>query len=72
MSLITPLPMAEIVRRASKAIGKVDLYGPRGVTMLSSDEAEAMALLLARLGLVPTIPGQTVPSSFFITPSKDV
>ena len=70
-----PAPQAlaklEIMRRASTALGKVDLYGPRGVTMLSVDETEAMALLLALLGLVPTLPGQDAPAAYFLTPSKD-
>lgn len=72
MTAIASLPMDEIVRRASTALGKVDLWGRRGVTMLSLDETEAMALLLARLGLVPTLPGKPAPNAYFITPSKDV
>ena len=73
MSKSTPqaLPTLEIMRRASTALGKVDLYGARGVTMLSVDETEAMALLLALLGLVPTLPGQEAPAAYFLTPSKD-
>jgi hypothetical protein len=65
------LPLAEITARASRALGKVDLHGRRGVTMLSVDETEAMALLLATLGLVPTVPGQQPPSAYFLTPSKE-
>ncbi len=66
MSQITALPENEIIARASEALGKVDLWGIRGVTMLSVDETEAMALLLARLGLVPTPPGAPAPAAYFI------
>ena len=73
MSKPAPAQMAtpDILCRASTALGKVDLYGARGVTMLSVDETEAMALLLALLGLVPTLPGQDAPEAYFLTPSKD-
>lgn len=62
MTLSTP----EIMARASRALGKVDQYGLRGVTMLSVEETEAMALLLAILGLVPTRPGDPAPAQYFI------
>ncbi|WP_054006422.1 hypothetical protein [Cypionkella psychrotolerans] len=66
MSLpVQTLPAAAILARASAAIGKVDLWGKRGVTMLSVDETEAMALLLAPLGLAPTKPGCAPPADFF-------
>jgi hypothetical protein len=71
MSATVPLSMQQILSRASSGLGKVDLWGRRGVTMLSMDEAEAMALLLASLGLVPTKPGQDAPETLFITPSKE-
>lgn len=71
MSDPIPLPLTEILTRASSALGKVDLHGRRGVTMLSVDETEAMALLLATLGLVPTLPGQAPPATLFIPPSKE-
>lgn len=59
------LPAENILTRASKAIGKIDLHGKRGVTLLSFDEIEAMALLLAVLGLAPIKPGDAPPSDFF-------
>lgn len=69
MSKPTPPLAADLMlARASSAIGKVDLYGGRGVTMISTDEAEAMALLLACLGLVPTRPGEPAPPAFFLSP----
>jgi hypothetical protein len=69
---VTALPYETVPARASAALGKVDLWGRRGVTMLSIDEAEAMAILLAVLGLVATEPGKAPPAEFFIPASKDV
>lgn len=64
---ITPLPGDEMLALASSALGRVDLYGPRGLTMVSVHEIEAMALTLAALGLVPTPPGEASPPAFFLT-----
>lgn len=69
---ITPLPGDEMLALASSALGKVDLYGPRGLTMISIHEIEAMALTLAALGLVPTQPGAAAPKAFFLTFDGDV
>lgn len=69
---VTPLPGDQMLARASTALGKVDLYGPRGLTMISTQEVEAMVLTLAALGLVPTLPGEAAPPSFFLTPEGDV
>lgn len=63
---ILPMTSASMMQAASRGLGKVDLHGRRGVTMLSVDEAEAMALLLASLGLVPTPPGEKPPGILFI------
>jgi hypothetical protein len=65
MSAVVPIDISDIAARASRALGKIDLYGPRGVTMVSTAEIEAMALLLAAFGLVPTIPGQVAPAQYF-------
>lgn len=62
---ITPTSRIEMLTAASRGLGKVDLYGKRGVTMLSMDEIEAMALTLAALGLVPTPPGEAAPAVLF-------
>ena len=47
----SPWNDAEMLDAAARGVGKVDLYGRRGVTMVSADEIEAMALTLACLGL---------------------
>lgn len=55
----------DTLRAASSAIGKIDLYGRRGLTMVSANEIEAMAVMLAALGIVPTIPGCPVPETLY-------
>jgi hypothetical protein len=71
MSAPIALTQYDIIRRASLALGKIDLHGRRGVTLLSVDEAEAMALLLVSLGLVPTRPGEPAPAEYFIPPEGE-
>ena len=71
MKPVERLSEAEIIRLASTALGKVDLHGLRGVTMLSVHETEAMALLLASMGLVPTSPGAPAPAAYFIPPEGE-
>lgn len=72
-NFLQPLPTAPIVlARASLALGKVDMWGQRGLTMLSLDEIEALALLLAALGFVPTEPGKALPTAYFLTPEGAV
>lgn len=68
---IIPLAPRDMLVRASAALGKVDLHGLRGVTMLSFDEIEAMALLLAAFGLVPTPPGKEPPETLILQPEKE-
>lgn len=69
---ITPLPRDQMLARASTALGKVDLYGERGLTMISAQETEALVLTLAALGLVSTPPGSPAPPAFFLTPEGAV
>ncbi|TKD17929.1 hypothetical protein FBT96_12350 [Rhodobacter capsulatus] len=57
----------EMVTRAATALGKIDLYGARGITMVSFEEIEAMACLLADSGLPPVYPGAPVPKFTFTT-----
>ena len=62
----------EMVSRAATALGKIDLYGARGVTMVSFEEIEAMACLLADQGLSPAYPGAPDPKfTFTITRNKE-
>lgn len=70
--MTAPMPTDRMLALASMALGKVDLYGPRGLTMISVHEIEAMALTLAALGLVPTLPGEAAPPAYFLTPEGAV
>lgn len=67
----TRLTTDELLAGASRALGKVDLFGRRGCSLVSLDEIEALAGLLAVLGLVPTPPGGPPPAAYFQTPRKD-
>lgn len=49
----------EILRLAGSAVNKVDLMGPRGTTLCTMDEIEAMAALIAINGLLPGQPTDT-------------
>lgn len=51
------LTMDQIVARARSGVAKVDLLGPRGTTLCSMDEIEAMALVIVLSCALPP-PGQ--------------
>lgn len=53
-----PLDRVTILTRAGRALCRVDRWGARGVTDLSHDEIEAMALALVLLGPRPLGPGE--------------
>lgn len=57
-----PFEAAEMLELASRAVGKVDAWGPRGATLVSVEELEAMAAALVSFGLVATPPGQKSPA----------
>ena len=61
----------QITTRAARALGKVDLLGQRGITLVTMEEIEAMACLLALFGLVPIYPGAPVPETLIIQPQKE-
>ncbi|APZ54144.1 hypothetical protein Ga0080574_TMP3810 [Salipiger abyssi] len=52
---------------AARGLGKVDELGPRGATLVSMEETEAMAGALALFGLVPIPPGAPAPETLLIT-----
>lgn len=59
----SPIDPAQMILLAARGLGKVDLHGtPRGVTMITTAETEAMALLLAALGLSPLPPEAPAPA----------
>lgn len=51
------LTIPELTERARRGVGKVD----RGATLVTIDEVEAMAILLAVLGVTPIYPGSYAP-----------
>lgn len=63
-----PLTTRKMLERASRALGKIDRDGMRGVMTLSAQEIEAMAVSLATLGLVPVRPGDVAPTQLIIPP----
>lgn len=59
------LDVMDVLVRASSGVGKVRRDGRRGVTLCDVEEIEAMALLLALLGLPslrPDLPRSAVPA----------
>ena len=67
MAVAEPIDTNTMPERAARALGKVDHWGPRGLTMLSTEEVEAMALTLAMLGLVAVPPGAATPETLIIS-----
>jgi hypothetical protein len=63
---VARLSEADLLVRAARGLGKVDTLGARGVTLVNAEEIEAMAGLLAILGLVPISPGGAVPDQLLI------
>ncbi len=48
-----PMTEAQMLRLARAAVRKIDRWGMRGVTLVSTEEITAMALTLACLGILP-------------------
>jgi hypothetical protein len=57
-----PFTLDEIAALAGRGLGKVDLWGHRGATLVSAEETVAMAVALAILGVVPIPPGAPAPA----------
>lgn len=56
----------QMLEQAARAIGKVDLHGLRGASLVSMEEIIAMATALATFGLVPIPPGAPAPDTLII------
>jgi hypothetical protein len=50
--------------RAGRALGRIDTYGERGLTMLSTNDIEAMALALVMRGIKAIPPNTILPATF--------
>lgn len=66
MAQTIPIDNGIMLERAARALGTVDHWGPRGLTMLSLEEIEAMALTLSALGLVAVPPGAATPKTLVV------
>lgn len=64
-----PLTLEQIADLAGRALGKIDLWGAHGATMVSLDELIAMATALAILGVRPIPPGTPAPAAIDPAPS---
>lgn len=72
MSALPPHTDREILIAAGRALGRIDLMGIRGITLISVQDIEAMAVALVILGLVSIPPSQLLPPERLIhTPSKE-
>ncbi|MFZ5749891.1 MAG: hypothetical protein ACOY5U_02375 [Pseudomonadota bacterium] len=60
-----PFGIAAMMTLAARGVGKVDRDGRRGATLVTVDEIEAMACLLALWGLTPIQPGSYAPPDIF-------
>lgn len=49
----TPLTLPQIIARARSGVAKVDLMGPRGTTLCSMEEIEAMAAVIVLSCVLP-------------------
>lgn len=45
--------MPEILSLAASGVSKIDLLGPRGTTLVTCDELEAMACVVVMSGVLP-------------------
>ncbi|MDN5785722.1 hypothetical protein [Pseudorhodobacter sp.] len=61
----------EILTIAARALGRIDVQGLRGLTLISTEELEAMALALVILGLVAIQPGAQAPETLTYPPQKE-
>lgn len=61
----------EMLSLAARGVGKVDRLGPRGATLVSREETEAMAGALAYLGMVAVPPGALIPDVLVLPPCED-
>jgi hypothetical protein len=66
-----PKTLRQILEGASRAVGKIDRDGIRGLTGLSVEAIEDMAWSLIYLGLVATPPGEDPPEDLIFNPEKE-
>jgi hypothetical protein len=60
----------EILKLAARAVARVDRQGPRGVTMVTHAETEALVIVALMSGLLPAPNTRLVRSPMFRTTRK--
>ncbi|SDW75296.1 hypothetical protein SAMN04488041_103145 [Sulfitobacter pontiacus] len=55
-----------MVRLAASGVAKVDLLGPRGTTLCTMDEIEAMAAMIVAAGVLPGHPSDPARQPYFV------
>lgn len=60
----------QMLHLAARAVGKVDTRGPLGTSRVTYEEIEAMAAVLALLGLHPIPQDQPAPDRSPFSPTK--
>ncbi|MBW4708655.1 hypothetical protein KX928_12755 [Roseobacter sp. YSTF-M11] len=65
------MTVQQMTRLAASGVAKVDLMGPRGTTLCTMDEIEAMALVIAASGVLPGRPGDPERLPLFLQLEKD-
>jgi len=55
-----------MVRLAGSAVGKIDQLGPRGTTLCTMNEIEAMAALIVAVGALPGCPTDPRRQPYFV------
>lgn len=73
MAEVAPNPktMRQVLEGASRAVGRIDAQGIRGLTGLSVTDIEDMALALVAFGLIATPPGEDLPARLIFTADKE-
>ena len=66
-----PKTMRQVLEGASRAVGRIDAQGIRGLTGLSVTDIEDMALALVAFGLIATPPGEDPPAQLIFTADKE-
>lgn len=56
---------------AARGLGKIDVHGRRGATLVSVEEIEAMACCLVAFGLIAIPPGGETPERLIIQPTEE-
>lgn len=68
---IEPMSVDRMIRLTASGVAKVDLMGPRGTTLCTMDEIEAMALMIVASGILPGHPADAARQPHYPELEKD-